>query len=169
MRQLISSKNYLIFFWLNFHFLFLSLGTTSVAKDDKPQSYVHFLFPFFCYIFYIYLTWICWQGDEWKHKFPSWRGWFQDTCVVHYQIQEEAERLQYLLQLIKEVFVNGRIKHETAEFWSLKKLTSNIEGSNFWGWGKSVGSWCMDTTSRFTFQPFLILHPKFFEIVNKKC
>lgn len=39
-------------------------------------------------IIVLYLTCIGWQGDEWRHIFQAWQGSFQDTYVVHYQIQE---------------------------------------------------------------------------------
>lgn len=38
-------------------------------------------------------------------------------------------------------------------------LTSNLEGSNFSGFAKISGSWWIETTSRFTDQPFSILYP----------
>ncbi|WMV26700.1 hypothetical protein MTR67_020085 [Solanum verrucosum] len=40
------------------------------------------------------------------------------------------------------------------------ELTSNLEGSNFSGLGKILGSRWIDTTSKLSDHPFLILHPE---------
>lgn len=55
------------------------------------------------------------------------------------------------------------IPKTTRTWWCKLELTSNLDGSNLSGSGKTTVSWWMETTSRLTDQPFLIPYPEIFK------